>query len=78
MEESSRVQEGFKCCSMCMRHCFETHGDFGRSEAKELFSAPTFFSLIKTSHIMGSKLLVCILLAAFLTIIESLSLLQGS
>lgn len=48
---------------MCMRHCFETHRDFGRSEAEQLFSAPSFSSLIKTSHMTGSKFLVCRILA---------------
>ncbi|KAG0624935.1 hypothetical protein M758_2G015200 [Ceratodon purpureus] len=47
----------FKCCSMCSRHCFETHGDFGRKEAQKLLSVPSFFSLIKRSHIEGSKYL---------------------
>lgn len=68
----------FKCCTMCTRHCFETHGDFGASEAQKLLSVPTFFRLIKRSHIEGSEYLVCILLAelsnsAFLAIIYCLS-----
>jgi len=59
MGENSGVQGGFKCCLMCMRYCFEKHGDFGRQEAEQLFSAPSFSSLIKASHIAGTKFLVC-------------------
>lgn len=57
MGESSGPQGGFKCCSMCMRHCFEKHADFGRQETEELFSAPSFSSLMQASHITGDKLL---------------------
>lgn len=47
----STSRKGFDCCMMCMQICFDTHGDQGQAEAKELLAAPSFIKVILDSHL---------------------------